>query len=726
MNERDADSVSEWTGESWAQLAGAIAALEAAWNEREGQPPNASQPGCVLSELSGLDRGSSPFPELSRFVPALGDSRREGILVELIKVDQEYRWRAGQPCPLEIYLQQWPELNANPNIVAVLLAAECLTRATFGDNPSADELQTRFPNAAHSIPWEAIRSQVCAEQRSSEQSSPSGIPNTSEATEGKSIQPGDHIGRFEIRRVIGRGSMGVVYQAFDPHLKRDIALKIPHLGSIDRVVAERFLQEARAAAAIDHPHLCTVHDSGEADGLPYLVMPLIQGPSLLEWLREKSPAPRQSAEIVLKLAKALDALHSVEIVHQDIKPQNIIIVGQGDPLLMDFGLAWKADPESKTLPADNMVGTPAYMSPEQVNGTVSEIDRRSDIYSLGVLMYQMLTGRLPFEGTLTQVLAQIPHGNAVPPRSLRPEVDRELEQICQKAMAIRPADRFQTAAEMGAALQSYLQPPVTQPTASPTPRRPVWQIVGGILVLAVGTLVLIDSYNRRHSLAPQALPAPVQPASITRHDPFLENAQREISDDLSLDPSEGRVRELRIGLLNVLRDLPGTPKAHQAARLLVKLPWPAASNSDDPNVWMQTVPKPDDPTDGRILVERCQLPAGANVMIRGRVEHIPFDASHGHATFRIWFEEQKPVEVQLFSLTPGFELHLVEHWPTPNKQGDSNGAYTKEGRDLHPIPAPLADPENFARFHLNNEDEGLHSIEYLLHVWQTDPPKVGH
>ena len=731
MNEHDAVSVFQWNSESWDQLAGAVAALEAAWNERGAPPHNGSQLGCVSSELSGLDGESSPIPELSRFVPALGDSRREGILVELIKVDQEYRWQAGQPCPLEIYLQQWPELNGKPKVIAALLTAECLTRTAFGDNPSPDELQTRFPHVADSIPWEAIRSQVCAEQRSSAESLFSGIPNASETTGGKSIQPGDHIGRFEIRRVIGHGAMGVVYQAFDPRLERDIALKIPHIGTVDHEVTERFLQEARAAAAIDHPHLCTVHDSGEADGLPYLVMPLIQGLPLLEWLRDKSPPPRQSAEVVLKLAKALDALHAAGIVHQDIKPQNIIIVGQGDPLLMDFGLAWKADPESKTQPADNMVGTPAYMSPEQVTGAVSEIDRRSDIYSLGVLTYQMLTGRLPFAGTLTQVLAQIPHGNAPPPRSLQPDIDPELEQICQQAMAARPADRFQTGADMAAALQSYLQQAnsrtsvVIQTETAPRRQRIVWTMVGGIAVLAVGVMVLVDSSARRNPRAPSVSPAPpvsVPPEPIAQTDPFLETAHREIAAGLPADPDKPRVRELRMGLLRVLREHPGTPFAHEAVRLLVQLPWPVGSTDKDPNVWMKTVPKPDNPTDGGTLLERCELPVGANVVIRGHVEYIPSDRSHGHDSFRIWFPERKLVVAHLISLTPGNEVFLIENWPTPDERhGDSNSEGTVDGRNFHRLPAPMAAPENFIRFHIQTTPEGRQSVDYLLHVWQTEP-----
>lgn len=708
MAEHDFVSVADWDNESWSRLVGAVTSLEAAWK-------------------------TSSFPELSRFVPTEDDLRREAILVELIKVDQEYRWRAGKRSRVEDYLEHWPELNSNPQAVASLLAAECLTRATLDVMPEPAEIQQRFPQLAGSVPWEDLRVQARGEQLPASNPSEDGSLKTSDTFRrsvtstlrhgGRTIEVGDRIDRFEVRKVIGRGGMGVVFHAFDLRLKRDVALKIPHLGTVDREVAERFLEEARIAAGITHPHICPVHDHGEADGIPYLVMPLVKGEPLDDWLKRNSPRPESSAEIVLKLAKAVGELHSADILHLDIKPQNIVIDERGEPLLMDFGLAWRADANSTTLISDALVGTPAYMAPEQVCGSVAEIDRRTDIYSLGVLLYELLTGHPPFQGTLTQVLAKIPHGGAESPRQSRPELDAELENICLRAMATKSTDRFQTAAELIDALNGYLQRMVSRASKARERRRfLVWSLVAGVLLLAIGTRLFLDWNTNRASNSLKTFATPIQRTSVPQIDPVIERIRQAIAGGVSTDPSDEQVVQLRLDLLDLMQKQRGQQVSHEAARLLVKLPWPDKPTSDDPNVWMKTAPKPDDATSGTLL-ERCQLPAGANVIIRGQVKHIPYDASHGNDSFWIWFEQQKPVAIQLFSLTPGFEFYLTEHWPTPNKQGDSNSQLTKDGLDFHTIPPPMEPPENFVRFRITKHTDGhLHSAEYILHVWQTEPP----
>lgn len=436
----DADSVTDWGNESWGQLSQAVSALESAWKQ-------------------------TPFPELAQFIPIEFDPQREAILVELIKVDQEYRWRAGQPRPLEEYLHQWAELKSVPKRVAGLLAAECLTRASFDVAPTADELRSRFPDVASLISLEAIESQVRAERRpsprrtatsSAPQSVQFGMPIDRSA---KSISVGGQIGRFEIRGIVGRGGMGIVFRAYDPQLHREVALKAPLLGqSADQAVVKRFLREARIVADIQHPHICPVFECGEIDGVPYLVMPLVKGDALGDWLKRCSPTPDQCVDLLIKLAKALDRLHAAGILHQDIKPNNVVVNENDEPLLMDFGLAWKSEAEMKSVTPDGFVGTPAYMSPEQVRGNVKAIDQRSDIYSLGVLMFEMLTGRPPFVGAMFEVLKNILQTEPPSPRSLKPELDVALEAICLKVMAKRPDDRYQSAKDFATALENQQLP----------------------------------------------------------------------------------------------------------------------------------------------------------------------------------------------------------------------------------------------------------------------------
>lgn len=697
----DGESVATWQDDCWGQLTDAVTALESAWKQ-------------------------SPFPELGQFVPADDAPHRDAILVELIKVDQEMCWRAGQHRRLEEYLRQWPELSSSRQRVANLLAAECLTRASLDVPPTSEELRSRFPDIARAIPLESINAVAISEKRTPAYriASHSSSQESSASINGgrKSIAVGDRIDGFEIRGVIGKGGMGIVFHAHDVRLKRDVALKIPHLGTIDREVADRFLEEARTVAAINHPHICPVFESGEVDGIPYFVMPLLKGEPLDERLRRKSPQPSWSVAIVVKLAGAVAELHAADILHLDLKPQNIMIDVRGEPLLMDFGLAWKVDPASQALISDALAGTPAYMSPEQVCGSVSEIDSRTDIYSLGVLLYELLTGKAPFQGSLAQVLAKIPQGGAESPRLSRPQLKRELETVCLKAMATKPADRFQSVKELIGALERYI---LRAKKARERRRAIIWSCVAGVVLLAIGVRVFLDFRTNRASETWKALSSPIPQKPAASVDPLIERIQQKIATGVSDDPGSAEVVQLRLELLDLMREHHGTKKAHSAAVLLVKLPWPEKPSPSDPNVWMKTVPNPDDPVGGGVLAEKCQLPAGASVIVYGRIKHIPFDNDHTHAhdSFWIWFEERKPVIANLVSLTPGIEIKLTDRWQTPNKQGDSNIQVTSGGIDSHILRPPMEPPENFFRYSIEQEtDQQIDAVEYLVHVWQTEPP----
>jgi serine/threonine protein kinase len=254
--------------------------------------------------------------------------------------------------------------------------------------------------------------------------------------------------------------MGSVYLAHDPQLDRRVALKVPHFTAEDGPdVLERFRREARAAATIEHPNICPVYDVGEADGVNYLSMAYIEGRPLSDLLKGGKPQPQRGvAAVVRKLALALEEAHKKGVIHRDLKPSNVMINRRKEPVLMDFGLARRVGGgEARLTRSGSVMGTPAYMPPEQVNGDVAAMGPACDVYSLGVILYELLTGRLPFEGPVMAVLARIVTQEPEPPSRHRADLDPRLDVICRKAMAKRAADRYATMAERAAALARYLK-----------------------------------------------------------------------------------------------------------------------------------------------------------------------------------------------------------------------------------------------------------------------------
>jgi len=267
-------------------------------------------------------------------------------------------------------------------------------------------------------------------------------------------------GRYRIERPLGAGGMGAVYQAFDLKLERRVALKIPHFDAHAHPdLIKRFQREARIAAAFDHPNLCPIFDFNRAGDVYYLTMPFIEGRPLTTLLEGGPIAPREAATIIRTLALALEQAHERGVIHRDLKPANIMISRGGKLIVMDFGIARFATPTDslRTRPG-TLMGTPAYMAPEQVQGQGQAVTAATDVYCLGVIYYQLLTGRLPFIGHPNWVCVQVLNDEPAPPTTLRPELDPGLEAICLKAMRKSPQDRYASMAEMAAAIEGALTP----------------------------------------------------------------------------------------------------------------------------------------------------------------------------------------------------------------------------------------------------------------------------
>jgi serine/threonine protein kinase/WD40 repeat protein len=305
--------------------------------------------------------------------------------------------------------------------------------------------------------------------------------------------------------------MGSVYLAHDTELDRPVALKVPRVAPADDPDGmARFQREARAAAALRHPHICPVYDVGQIDGVPYLTMAYVDGRTLADVVRDGPPLPpREAAALVRRLALALEFAHRQGVLHRDLKPANVLLNADGEPAITDFGLARRMNrPDERLTPSGAVLGTPAYMSLEQVQGRSDEIGPAADVYGLGAILYELVTGHPPFRGTMASVLAQVVSAEPERPSLLRPDLDPQLEAIVMKAMTKKADGRYPSMGEFARALGDYLDAPEPRPApgnrvarhlgapapkrapAPPRPRRR-WWVAAAALVLLVGSAALI-------------------------------------------------------------------------------------------------------------------------------------------------------------------------------------------------------------------------------------------
>jgi tRNA A-37 threonylcarbamoyl transferase component Bud32 len=302
------------------------------------------------------------------------------------------------------------------------------------------------------------------------------------------------VGRFRVLCELGRGGHGVVLLAFDPSLKRQVALKVPRPEMLlTQEMRQRFLHEARAAAGLDHPGIVPVYEAGEAGPICYIVSSYCSGSALNKWLQEqRGPiAPRMAAALATDLAEAVAYTHDRGILHRDLKPANVLLVPRAEskessgpsdlpfvPKLTDFGLAKSLEASLIETRTSVLLGTPLYMAPEQADSRLAEVGPATDVYGLGILLYEMLTGRTPFTGTsVAAVLDQVCTQEPPPLRSLRPDVPAELAVVCHKCLQKEPTQRYASAGELAADLRAWLKgEPIAARLPGPLARLNVWSL----------------------------------------------------------------------------------------------------------------------------------------------------------------------------------------------------------------------------------------------------------
>jgi serine/threonine-protein kinase len=439
------------------------------------EPSNPSPGGTPDAQLWQLWRRGQRV-DVSEFLS--GFARLETTdLVAVLLIDQSERWQLGERIPAENYLRRFPALEADTEAVVELAYGEYLLREERGDRPILEEYLWRFPEHQKRLRQQvelhrAVQGDSVAGQAAS--SLAASVQQTTPVQTAAEVSGLPRVPGYEIVEVLGRGGMGVVYKARQMGLNRLCALKMilagEHAGAADLV---RFRSEAEAIARLQHPNIVAVYEVGEHDGKPFFSLEFCPGGSLDRKLAGTPLDPREAARLVETLAGAVQEAHQANVIHRDLKPANVLLSGSigcqpvtgsqaGSlcyvPKISDFGLAKKLDASAAQTHSGAIVGTPSYMSPEQAAGKSKEVGPASDVYALGAILYECLTGRPPFRAaTALDTLRQVLSDEPVSPTQLQSRTPRDLETIALKCLHKDPARRYGSAQELADDLGRFLR-----------------------------------------------------------------------------------------------------------------------------------------------------------------------------------------------------------------------------------------------------------------------------
>jgi serine/threonine-protein kinase len=364
-----------------------------------------------------------------------------------LRAEQRQRWRAGERVPAESYLERYPALRADPDTAVDLVYNEFLLREQLGECPDPEEFFRRFPEYAAVLGLQIEMHRALADQATG----PLEQPRNAEAGALPRV-PG-----YELLGELGRGGMGVVYKARQVALNRVVALKVILAGGhANPEQRRRFQVEAEAAARLRHPNVVQVHDYGVHDGHAYLALEYVEGGTLAQKTAGNPQPPVEAARVVEVLALAVQQAHAAGLVHRDLKPTNVLLSADGVLKVADFGLVKRLDATSAQTGSGDIMGTPSYMAPEQAGSQGGPVGPAADVYALGAILYELLTGRPPFQSsTPLDTVLQVVRDEPVPPRRLRPKVPRDLETICLKCLRKEPGGRYATAQDLAEELRRF-------------------------------------------------------------------------------------------------------------------------------------------------------------------------------------------------------------------------------------------------------------------------------
>ena len=519
---------------------------------------------------------------IEQFLPDQSSDLYLPTLEELVHIDLEFGWKvnAGRPLssqspgsgpPLvEHYLSRFSPLN-EPHILLRLLKQECAVRRQCGQAPTESELRRRFP--APLLDNDLIQTLVA---RGEAQAAPPASPGSAP----------DELARYSLLNEHASGGFGTVWRATDSKLSRQVAVKqLRERLTSEPEIRKRFAREARICARLEHPGVVPVYDAGNLDGgRPFYAMKFIQGETLADAIARFHKIPRRDESRrlerikllthFLSVVRTMEYAHSRGVIHRDLKPQNVVLGDFGEAYVVDWGLAKVLDEkepetaaaESSEVPSDMAVtqpgtvqGTPAYMSPEQAAGNVAYVDEQSDLYALGAMLYQILTGKLPIEGESRDgILEQVLIGEPPRPRSIDGSIHPGLEAICQKAMAKQKRGRYQTAAELTRDLQSFLadepvsafREPWTSRLARWGRRRRTLVVTSGValLLIALGGGVLAYLSERAALRLGESVRGDQALAQAEIHAGRLDSAQSLLGNAVSRLEKERRFGDVRSDL----------------------------------------------------------------------------------------------------------------------------------------------------------------------------------